>query len=145
MKILLLALHLSAVGMWLGCVITEALFERALLGKGREQELLLSSLHKRVDLVVEIPAFLGVLITGLLMLPHAASSTIFMVKLGFGLLALAANIVCVGIVFKRAKAANTGDWDSFAQLDHLQHKIGAVVLIGLLVALGCGLYLLAHS
>jgi len=53
----LLPLHLALVGLWLGCVLTEALFERALLGKGRDKELILSALHKSVDVFIEIPAF----------------------------------------------------------------------------------------
>ena len=43
----LLILHLALVGLWLGCVLTEALFERALLGKGRDNELILTALNKR--------------------------------------------------------------------------------------------------
>ena len=39
----LLPLHLALVGLWLGCVLTEALFERALLGKGRDKELILTA------------------------------------------------------------------------------------------------------
>ena len=60
----LLLIHLLFVGIWLGCVLTEALFERALLGKGREQELILTALHKKVDFLIEIPAFCIVFLTG---------------------------------------------------------------------------------
>lgn len=60
MKTLLVA-HLLLVGIWLGCVLTEALFERALLCKGRAHALILVGLHKRVDLIVELPALLGML------------------------------------------------------------------------------------
>ena len=44
MSKLLLPLHLTFIGLWLGCVLTEALFERALVGQGRDKELLLASL-----------------------------------------------------------------------------------------------------
>lgn len=73
MNSVLLPIHHCAVGVWLGCVITEALFERALLAKGREQELILVELHKRVDLIVEIPAFMIVLISGALLYPLAST------------------------------------------------------------------------
>jgi hypothetical protein len=56
MDSLLLPLHLLFVGLWLGSVLTEALFERALLGQGRPAELILTRLHIRVDLAIEIPA-----------------------------------------------------------------------------------------
>ena len=61
----LLPLHLALVGLWLGCVLTEALFERALLGKGRDKKLILTALHKRVDMFIEIPAFTLVVVTGM--------------------------------------------------------------------------------
>ncbi len=145
MKSLLLVTHLVFVGIWLGCVLTEALFERALLGKGRAQELILVALHKRVDLFIEIPAFVIVLVTGGLMLASANPGALLQVKIAFALLAIAANVYCVWLVFRRARAAESGEWTTFAALDHLQHKFGAVVLLGILTALGLGIYLFAGS
>lgn len=142
MKSILLALHLVFVGLWLGCVLTEALFERALLGQGRPQELLLSNLHKRVDLFIEIPAFMLVLMTGGMLWHQAQPGMLLHIKVGFGLLAILANAYCVHLVFKRHRLAVNGLWSAFEKTDHLQHKIGAVVLIAMLVALGIGLYLL---
>jgi uncharacterized membrane protein len=138
---ILLPLHLVFVGLWLGCVLTEVLFERALLGQGRAQELILVRLHQRVDFFIETPAFLVVLITGALMLATSNPSPALHAKITIGLVAIAANIYCVWLVFRRAKAAVAGQWDEFARLDHLQHKFGAVVLVGILLALGVGLYL----
>jgi hypothetical protein len=144
MKSLLLPLHLIFVGLWIGCVLTEALFERALLGKSREQELLLAALHKRVDVYVEIPAFLAVVITGGLMLPGAPQSPALIAKIAFGLLAVVANVYCVWLVFRRLSHAVNGDWAAFNRVDHLQHQLGAVVLAGILAALGIGLFLLSR-
>lgn len=141
MKNLILVIHIVFVGIWLGCVLTEALFERALLGQGRVQELILVGLHKRVDLFIEIPAFLIVLITGGLMLAGTNPSPALYTKIAFALTAIVANIYCVWIVFRRAKAAAAGEWETFSTLDHLQHKVGAVVLMGILVALGIEVYL----
>lgn len=143
MKSYLLPIHLAFVGIWLGCVLTEALFERALLGQGRAQELILVRLHKRVDLIVEIPAFLAVLITGAIMLATTSPGPMLHAKIGFGLIAIAANAYCVWLVFRRAQAAALGDWEGFSRLDHLQHKFGAVVLVAILIALGIGIYLFA--
>lgn len=145
MKLLLLSIHLVFVGIWLGCVLTEALFERALLGKGREQELILAGLHKRVDVFIEIPAFIVVFVTGGMMLQSAPHDPLLTAKIAFGLLAIAANIYCVWLVFRRATLGANGDWDGFHRVDHLQHKIGAVVLLGILAALGTGLVLLARQ
>lgn len=127
----------------MGCVLTEALFERALLGQGRDKELILARLHKRVDLFVEIPAFIVVLVTGAAMLANTTPSTLLHVKIGFALLAIAANIYCIYLVFRRERFAANNQWPEFESVDHKQHKFGAVVLIGILVALGLGLYLYA--
>lgn len=143
MKSVLLPLHLAFVGIWLGCVVTEAIFERALLGKGRAQELILVALHKRVDLMVEIPAFIAVLLTGGAMLSSVNPSPLLTTKIAFGLVAIAANIYCVWLVFRRAQAAQSDQQSEFTRLDHLQHKFGAVVLLALVAALAIGIYLYA--
>jgi len=111
-----------------------------LLGKGRAQELTLAALHKRVDLVVEIPAFTAVLITGALMYPFATLSGLIHAKIALGLLAVAANAYCVWLVFRRAGAAQAGHWEEFARLDHKQHQYGALVLLAIVAALGIGTY-----
>ncbi len=141
MKSILLPLHLAFVGIWLGCVITEALFERALLGKGRTQESILVALHKRVDLIVEIPAFVAVFVTGAMMLFSANPSPLLTTKIAFGLLAIVANIYCVWLVFRRANASESGCQAEFARLDHLQHKFGAIVLLAIVIALAMGIFL----
>lgn len=141
MKSILLVTHLVFAGIWLGCVLTEALFERALLGSGRAQELILVRLHQRVDRFIEIPAFLIVLATGGLMLLNSNPDPVLYAKISFGLLAIAANAYCVWLVWRRADAATADDWAEFSRLDHLQHKFGAVVLIGIVLALGIGVYL----
>lgn len=139
MKSILLPIHLSCIGIWLGCVLTEALFERALLGKGRQQELILVGLHIRVDLMVEIPAFVAVLVTGVLMFPMANDSALLNLKIVLGLLAVVTNIYCVWLVFQRAEAATREEWEVFSRLDRKQHLYGAVVLVAIALALVVGM------
>ncbi len=136
----LTAIHLACAALWIGCILTEALFERALLAGDRASHLLLARLHVRVDLLVEIPAFTGVLITGALLgsLDHSASSAITTMMLS-GLGAIIANIYCVWLVFRRRDAAEAADWESFDKLDHQQHKFGALVLLFVVVALLSGI------
>lgn len=135
----LVATHIAFVGIWLGCILTEAIFERALLGKGRDKEKILAVLHKKVDVIVEVPAFIVVLVTGALLLKDMPGNAALYLKIGFGLIAILANAYCVHIVFRRAKCAEDEDWEGFERLDHLQHKVGGVVLLGVLAALGLGL------
>ena len=138
---MLLALHIAFVGVWLGCVLTEALFERALLKTGRSNERILATLHKRVDVFIEIPAFAGVAVTGGLMLIDATLTPVLQLKIAAALVAIAANAYCVYLVFAREAAALAEDWERFERLDHRQHQVGAVVLLGILTALGLGLAL----
>lgn len=113
--------------------------ERALLGQGRPQERLLADLHKRVDVWIEIPVFVAVVLTGSLLLMQPSPRLWLSVKVALGLLAVLANAVCVGLVFARAQAARAGDWERFDRLDSLQHKLGAVVLLAIVAAAGIGL------
>lgn len=136
----LTGIHLTCAALWVGCILTEALFERALLAGDRASHLMLARLHVRVDLLVEIPAFTGVLITGALLgsQDHPASSAITTMMLS-GLGAIIANLYCVWLVFRRRDAAEAADWASFDKLDHQQHKFGALVLLFVVVALLSGI------
>ena len=132
--------HVVAASIWLGCVLTEVLFERALLAGDRSAHARLAELHLKVDALVEGPAFLATLGTGLLLVRDAAALNMAqMVMVGAGLVAVAANAVCVWLVLARARSARSAHWAAFDRLDQQQHRWGAVVLLGLLTALAAGL------
>ena len=99
---MLLTLHLLALGIWIGVVGAEFAIEFDGM-KDDESHIRASKLHYTTDIWVEIPAFMTVLITGLLMLREDHLSGPFLYKVIFGLLAVAFNIVCVYAVFKRHK------------------------------------------
>ncbi|TNE42642.1 MAG: hypothetical protein EP347_00455 [Alphaproteobacteria bacterium] len=135
----LLPLHYGFAMLWLGCVITEALFERALLSGDRSSHLLLADLHVKVDKFVEIPAMCIVTLSGIWLWRFAeVVGAAFYTMVCAGCIAILANVYCVVLVFKRRDAAHNQDWAAFDILDHRQHKFGGLVLIGLLVALGSG-------
>ena len=139
MKVALLALHFGFSTIWLGCVLTEALFERALLAGDRSAHLKLADLHVRVDKYIEVPAILFVLITGAALWGSSSSTgSAFYTMLSAGLVAVAANAYCVWLVFRRRDPAQAESWDEFDRLDHLQHKVGAIVLVGLLASVIAG-------
>jgi len=140
----LLAIHFTFSALWLGCVLTEALFERALLAGDRSLHRTLADLHVRVDTFIEIPSIVLVLVSGIwLSFLHFPSSIYFYTMLIGGLVAVIANACCVWLVFRRRDAAHALLWGEFDKLDHLQHKVGAIVLLGLLVAIIFGV--LANS
>lgn len=132
-----LIVHLGCAGAWLGCVLTEAMFERALLARGAAVHRLLADLHLKVDAFVEVPAFCGVLISGLALATGRASiDTMLGWKIAAGVLAVALNAWCVGLVWRRRGQALADDEAGFLRIDAAQHRWGAGVLVALLAAMG---------
>ena len=136
----LTTLHALMAGGWIACVLTEALFERALLGKGREQELILARLHWKVDKLVEGPLLVGMVLSGGAILHHWPVDNLLATKLAFAGVAIAANIWCIWLVWLRLGHAENDRWEDFARVDHSQHKWGALVLLGLVGAAAIGLW-----
>ena len=132
-------LHAALAGGWIACVLVEALFERALIGRGRVQEVILADLHWRVDMLVELPLLIAVAVSGAMLWGRAAPDGWFHAKLGFAGVAIAANLYCIGLVCARRRSARTGAWDAFERIDDRQHKVGALVLLALLAAFSLGL------
>jgi putative copper export protein len=141
-KLLLLFLHLLCVAVWLGCILVEAIFEHS-IEPGPSMRCFVARLHWTTDKYIEIPAFAGVLLTGIGLASKSNFNLLLEIKVGFGLLAVLANLVCVALVVKRLRAAQAKDFAHYEVLDHLQHKVGAVVLLGVVVALSIGGYLFA--
>ena len=136
---MLQSLHLLAAGAWIGTVLVEALFERALLGKGPEQELILARLHWKVDKLVELPLLIVVAASGIKLLGQVPLDTLLRAKLASAALAIFANLYCIWLVRLRLKMAEAGAWELFGIVDRRQHQVGAVVLLGLLGAAGLGM------
>jgi len=135
----LVFLHIAFSALWLGCVLTEAIFERTLLADGADRYPILAQLHYRVDLIVELPAMFGVTATGVAMLMRAGVvDPLLTWKIAFGILALATNLWCFVLVLRRRDRAIARDAAGFLRLDHLQHRIGALVLASLLAAMVTG-------
>jgi putative copper export protein len=106
-----LFLHLLLLGVWLGCLAVEGVIELA----GKRDPLALpiaARLHRTIDLWVEIPAFSGVLVTGLLLLPRAPWSDLLAVKIALGCFAIAVNVACVVPVMRRRAAAERSDGEA---------------------------------
>jgi hypothetical protein len=139
MRPFLAYLHVIFAAVWLGCILTEALFERALAAPDHSTHLTLAELHVRVDKLVEVPAILMVLGTGAIMaLRHWPASAWFHTMLWAGAAAIALNFFCVWLVFQRRSAAAAQAWSRFAELDRVQHRAGAGVLLLVLVAGAAG-------
>lgn len=101
-------LHLLFIGTWFGCVLVEVVFEIS-AKRNPEYKSYVARLHYWIDLLVEMPAFMGVLVTGLLMIDLGKMSPLYLVKIITGLIPIGVNIFCVIAVILRKRAADTGN------------------------------------
>ncbi len=134
-------LHVLFAAAWLGCVLTEVVFERLLLAQGAALHPLLGRLHRRVDLAIELPLLAGVAFSGAVMLVAGAEAMdrLLTAKIAVGAVAIAANLWCVRLVLRRCAQAQAGDVSGFENTDHAQHRWGALVLLGLVAAFALAL------
>lgn len=94
--------HLIALGMWLGVVITEVLFEFA--GSDAESLRAAARFHYNVDKYGELPILVAVLITGTMLTVRAWPLTpLHVIKIATSLIAVAAALICVLWVFQRRR------------------------------------------
>ena len=128
-----LALHILAVGIWLGCLATEIFFEK-LMERDESARLFVSLLHDRVDRFVEGPAFVVTGVTGLVLTQDAVWTPALIAKVVLGASAILLNVWCVKVVVDRAAAAGEGRWQDWVRVDHLQHKVGGLVTVLLIAA-----------
>lgn len=108
-------LHLILVCVWAGLVLAETFIE---LGGRKDEDLLRTArLHFQIDVFAEIPAVLGVLMTGLLltMKMWPPSHTLW-VKTGLGLAAIVINLYCVVLVIARYRKRSNPE--SLRRLSH---------------------------
>lgn len=129
--------HLLALGIWLGCILTEAAFEHT-LPRDEMFERAVARLHVLVDVWIETPAFIVVLVSGVLMLADAPRDVAFGIKVALGLAAVAINVWCVWLVFRRRALFMRGERAAALAVDNLQHKAGGVLLAVIFAALAIG-------
>jgi hypothetical protein len=92
--------HLILLGMWLGVVITETLFEFA--GSDADSLRAAARFHYNVDKFGELPILIGVLVTGTILSVRAWPLTpLHFIKIAASLVAVGANLVCTRWVFQR--------------------------------------------
>jgi hypothetical protein len=92
--------HLVALGIWLGVVITEVLFEFA--GSDPDSLRAAARFHYNVDKFGELPILVAVLVTGTILAVRAWPLTpLHLIKIAASLIALGCALVCTLWVFRR--------------------------------------------
>jgi hypothetical protein len=94
--------HLVVLGMWLGVVITEVLFEFA--GSDADSLRAAARFHYNVDKFGELPILILVLVTGTILTVRAWPLTpLHVVKIAASLIAVGSALICVLWVFRRRR------------------------------------------
>jgi hypothetical protein len=94
--------HLVVLGMWLGVVITEALFEFA--ASDAESLRAAARFHYNVDKFGELPILFAVLVTGTILAVRAWPLTaLHFIKIAASLVAVGCNLICTLWVFQRRR------------------------------------------
>lgn len=138
---LLLQLHLFAVAFWLGVVAVEYLLEQS-RAVSRGQGFTVARLHRKIDLLFEMPAFSVVLVTGILLFEPGRFDGIYALKVVAGAAAVIGNVLCLIPVLKRRASA---EQENLADVIHQSKLIDRISLLAIpagLVALACGAYLM---
>jgi len=101
----LLTCHLIAVSFWLGLLAAETVME--LWARTPEARRTVAGIHRWIDTCFEGPIAIAVLVSGGLLLARAwLPSTLLWIKVAAGLVTVAANLICIPIVFARARATD---------------------------------------
>jgi hypothetical protein len=102
---LLTQIHLVVVSAWLGLVAGESVLEQ--FGRNEASRRLVAVVHGWIDIFFEGPLVLAVLVTGCLLLARDwPANPLLLVKVGCGLIAVIANLVCIVVVNLRMKSTD---------------------------------------
>jgi hypothetical protein len=131
----LLQVHIVTASAWLGLVAAETVME--LYGRDAASRRLIAQIHRRIDILFEVPLVALVLVSGAVLLSRAwPASPLLLAKVGAGMIGVIANAFCIPWVQARAKAVDD------AKVQALTRKIaatGVAIPFGV-AALALGLY-----
>jgi len=125
-------IHLMVLSLWGGVVATEAVVE---IYPFRHREMHPSAirLHYWIDLLVEAPLVLAVVVTGVwLLLLTDPVTPLHLVKVAFAGAAVAVNLFCIAVVVRRGRRPDRGESDD--RLWRASRVVLACFAVGLLCA-----------
>lgn len=132
--------HIVVLSLWAGLVAAESVME-LVARRASDLTVAMARFHYYLDIVLEVPLLLGVVLTGTVLLMQTQPDAALWVKVAAGLGAVASNVVCVVVVIRRNRAATSdGDVGALARLSSwVQRTAFTGVPLGLLA-----LYLGGH-
>ncbi len=133
-------LHLFGIAFWLGVVSVEFILERSRTGS-RLHGYAVARNHYWIDLALEIPAFVLVLVTGFAMMTSVPLTTLHVVKVSAGLLAIGSNVACVVPVVLRKRAADNEQLSDVVRYSRIIDLTAIVGVPAAVVAISLGFFL----
>jgi uncharacterized membrane protein len=103
---LLLFIHILAAGFWLGCVAVEVVLERSRGGRDVAKKRLVADYHATVDQWIEIPTFIVLLVTGVMLIDVERLAGWYLLKVICGTSVVALNAWCAVMVRQRRRLAD---------------------------------------
>ena len=134
-----LFVHLIAIGIWAGCVATEAVLE-IVLEKLPPHESGLASIHSKIDRFVEIPAILIALATGGHLLHQAAWDHLLIAKVSLGVSAVVLNSIAAFTVHRRLKCLQANNMPGYDLFNRWHERIGIGCVLSIAGAIAVGGY-----
>lgn len=135
---MILTLHIMAIGIWVGCILTEGVMEAS-----REKDLRhhkeISSIHTKIDKFVEGPALIVLFVTGLMLFSQGEHSNIIRVKAVIGMVAIALNCVCFYLIAKRDRLFVAGHDEQAIKMAKIQDSVGGLMILCIIAAMTIGL------
>ncbi len=139
---LLLSIHLFACAFWFGVLGVEFILEQGRT-RSRDHGYAVADIHYNVDLYLEAPAFITVLITGLMMSNGHPLTGLYLVKVCAGLTAILGNVGCIYAIVRRKWAARVNDFNGLVKYSYMVDKLSAMAVPAGFTALFIGFHL-AH-
>lgn len=136
----LLTLHLCAVAFWFGVVGAEFVIERS-RAESRLHGFAVARNHYWIDLTLEMPAYVTVAASGLLLLGRVELSALLSVKVVAGLIAVGVNALCLLPVWRRKLAADAGNLTEVIRYSTFIDRITWIGLPTGFIALILGVFL----
>jgi len=132
--------HLVAIGIWAGCVATEAVLE-IVLEKLPPHESGLALIHAKIDRFVEIPAIVAALATGGHMLHQQTSwDGLLVAKVSLGVSAVVLNTMAAFTVQRRLRCLQANDMAGYGFFNRWHERIGIGCVLSIIGAIAVGGY-----
>ncbi|MCG8610502.1 MAG: hypothetical protein MI864_08200 [Pseudomonadales bacterium] len=131
-------IHIAAVAFWFGLVGAEFVIERS-RAETVPHGFAVARNHYYIDLFLEMPTFIVVLVTGAILMSHAALTSLLITKMCAGLVAVISNFICLYPVIKRKLAADQEDLKAVIAYSKQIDRISVLALPAGFIALIIGI------